>query len=601
MTHRAALAVLLAGVALGYGGSERSAHAPTIRGRVTHAAAATIQPSAVSFVSARRGFAALRDGGLLTTTDGGSTWRRLARRVRFDLIDFLTPRRGYALTGAGLLMRTLDGGTRWSRLRLFRGAPGSGPYGGTLEFVDSRHGFVGTRSGRAFATVDSGRTWRRLHLPCRRLDYLGGLAFADADLGYAICGGQPATNLQEKELFRTTDAGRSWRLVARVAHDRPGGLPLVGFAAALAFPSARVGYLSTDRGGISRTTDGGRSWRTALFTDDAFDPADSSWLDARRGYAALLDSGLVATTDGGRTWRQVLPAPPGPPQGAVSFASRSEGIGVDTGGVLGRRNAVVATSDGGRTWAPLGTVPAEAVLRLARAPAGGVWAVARSPSRARPDVSDVKLFRSGDGGRSWTLVRTLRGTETATLAFAGEHVGYLATADGLSVTNDGGRTWSAVSRRPGLVGGLAFLTPRIGFELVRPQLSTPPTFARQSVARLKARVKAADRPVLLATRDGGRHWRKVTLGVPAFRPEALTTLGARNVWLFGSVCRTACGPGLLRSADGGASWQLVRLPVALAVDGAQFVTPTLGYAAGGAVYRTTDGGVTWGSLDARAE
>jgi photosystem II stability/assembly factor-like uncharacterized protein len=89
--------------------------------------------------------------------------------------------------------------------------------------------------------------------------------------------------------------------------------------------------------------------------------------------------------------------------------------------------------------------------------------------------------------------------------------------------------------------------------------------------------------------------------VPAFRPEALTTLGARNVWLFGSVCRTDCSPALLRSADGGASWQLIRLPVALAVEGAQFVTPTLGYAAGGDVYRTTDGGLAWISLGVRAE
>lgn len=77
-----------------------------------------------------------------------------------------------------------------------------------------------------------------------------------------------------------------------------------------------------------------------LFTDDAYAVRDSSWLDANSGYALLYGSGLARTEDGGRHWRQLYPAPPGLPQGPVSFSFATQGIGVGTRSLRGSAGAM---------------------------------------------------------------------------------------------------------------------------------------------------------------------------------------------------------------------------------------------------------------------
>src|SRR5439155_15319508 len=81
------------------------------------------------------------------------------------------------------------------------------------------------------------------------------------------------------------DFGRRKSLAAAQSHRqaRRTGLPWSGYADALAFPSASIGYLSADRAGVYRTSDGGRDWQTVLFTDDSYTVRDASWLDANTG------------------------------------------------------------------------------------------------------------------------------------------------------------------------------------------------------------------------------------------------------------------------------------------------------------------------------
>jgi photosystem II stability/assembly factor-like uncharacterized protein len=66
------------------------------------------------------------DGILYVTTDGGQSWRRLARLpfASQPELDFLTPRIGFALGGVGragsvtgIMRETTDGGRTWRMLR----------------------------------------------------------------------------------------------------------------------------------------------------------------------------------------------------------------------------------------------------------------------------------------------------------------------------------------------------------------------------------------------------------------------------------------------------------------------------------------------------
>jgi photosystem II stability/assembly factor-like uncharacterized protein len=568
---------VLLGCTTAAAGSDRSARGGGVRGAIVGPSEwqlAQAEPLAVSFVSKRRGFLATVGGRLLATGDGGRSWRRVGPRFRFRKLDFLSAQDGYALTKSGVLLQTVDGGRAWSRLHVFAGFPQQGLSAGTLEFVDRQHGFVASADARIYRSDDGGRTWSRLPFGCSSVFFaFGGVAFAGPSRGYAICGSQPATVMQTKELFTTADGGHHWRLLSRTGKRRT-GLPWTGYADALAFPAANVGYLSADRAGIYRTHDGGRSWQTVLFSDDTYAVRDASWIDANTGYVLLFSSGLARTDDGGGHWRQLYPAPPGLPQGPVSFSSATQGIGVGTRGLLGSPGAIVASSDAGRSWQELGSLPKAASQQLVRSSASTLWAVATSPTYAN---GDVRIFRSADRGRNWRLAKTLAGAHYAFLSFPSSSVGFLAAGNGrLYRSHDGGRSWSVLVNRVSGVSGLGFLTPQVGFALIGPPGTAP---------------------ALMATRDGGASWQASGPNRTDLRFISLTTLGPRDAWLTASACASGptCTGRLLHTSDAGRSWQSIRLPSVFGQGGLDFVTPTIGYANDSqrGLYRTRDGGRTW--------
>ena len=540
-------------------------------------------PAAVSFVSPKDGFLAGRDGRLLTSGDGGRSWRRVGPRIRFVRLDFLSVAHGFALTAADRLLETRDGGRSWRRLHDFPHGAGRGLVG-ALRFVDPRHGFLVALDGRLYRTADGGSAWTRLSFRCP--NGVAGAAFVDAHRGLAVCGGVPATDMQAKELYATGDGGASWQRRARTSNRASGrgtGLPWVGATDGLTLVTPRVAFMSASRAGAYKTADGGRSWRTVLFTDDTFDVGDMSWLSPKRGYVVLAGSGLAATADGGRHWRQLYPRPPGSPQGPIAFSTSRAGVGVATGGLFGDPGAIVATGDGGASWVVRGLLPKVFVQQLVRVSGSRVFAVATARTRIGP--GQPRLFRSDDDGRRWRLVKMFPGESFASLSFVGARLGFLAGSSGrLYTSDDGGASWSLRARGKPLAQPV-FLSSSKGFAI--------------GVART---------PSLLITHDGGRSWQQQRVAINGFRPLALASLGRDEVWIMGGICVPTgrvvprkgpeCKPSggaLLRTSDGGRHWQLVRLPRTLGVNGIDFVTPQIGFVndqfAG--FYRTLDGGHRW--------
>jgi photosystem II stability/assembly factor-like uncharacterized protein len=79
------------------------------------ARAPSVRVNAVSFVDARRGWAAGSGGTVLATADGGRTWRAQATNVASDLFDvkFFDASEGWAAGADGALIHTTDGGATW--------------------------------------------------------------------------------------------------------------------------------------------------------------------------------------------------------------------------------------------------------------------------------------------------------------------------------------------------------------------------------------------------------------------------------------------------------------------------------------------------------
>jgi hypothetical protein len=245
----------------------------------------------VDFPTPARGFLALSGGRLLATHDRGRSWRLVHEGLRLDALDFVTPRAGFGLSGA-LLFRTLDGGRQWERFHTFPRARATfGPAGPVVSFVDRRRGWAVPTDGRLYRTRDGGRSWHRLRFSCGE-DAVTGVSFVSGSVGFAVCGGQPATIMQRRSYYRTRDGGDSWRLTdSRI---------FTGHVSGIEYVSRYAGFERASRLGIDRLPD----HRTLLFTDDADSVVSMSWPDAEHGFALLLHRGLLRTKDGGRHWQR---------------------------------------------------------------------------------------------------------------------------------------------------------------------------------------------------------------------------------------------------------------------------------------------------------
>ena len=257
--------------------------------------------AAVDFLTPELGFRATLNGALGRTGDRGKTWHVVRKGQRLVSLRFLTVRRGFALSDRGRLLATKDGGRSWAVLRAAVWA---------FAFADARDGWVAAANG-LYRTTDGARTWRRLTSPCPRVaEYVGGLSFVDARRGFIVCGGQPATIMQAKYVYASTNGGATWRLRACVQFVRsshcPGRIEADGHVSGLDFRDLRVGLLVTGRGGIARTADGGMHWTDTLFTDDEDTVMSTSWASTTTVYALLYHNAkLLRSDDAGRHWRRV--------------------------------------------------------------------------------------------------------------------------------------------------------------------------------------------------------------------------------------------------------------------------------------------------------
>lgn len=288
----------------------------------------------VFFVSPERGWATGGKGTVLSTEDGGKTWK-----VTFTSFDdvvrdvfFVDEQNGWLVCEANqyrlktnddpraYLMKTTDGGKNWKRVELKgtdlvdpanqveakgssqRDAKGSNQLDAKgsspveqKAFVDAilvravfSHGGRGWafgEQGAIFSTRDAGETWTRLRSPTRRL-LLGG-TFVDDDRGWVV--GAGATIIQ------TSDGGDTW-----YQSTLPGVDKSVRFNATSFFDN-RLGWAVGTGGSVYRTTNGGRTWQKLESGVDN-DLMDVKFVDAQEGWAVGAEGTIIHTIDGGGHW-----------------------------------------------------------------------------------------------------------------------------------------------------------------------------------------------------------------------------------------------------------------------------------------------------------
>ena len=364
---------------------------PTPQPPDTPTAVSGVDVAAIQLLSPKVGFATAFFGppfGLLKTTDGGGTWRRLGtpashiESIRFidEDIGWLVGsivREGTSLSCQqaapvsvpacrGVVLRTQDGGRTWE----------------TLLSVPSD--FVAGNPVRQLQAVDGQRAWVLVKV-------------ASGCDGYG-CG----------ELRGTIDGGRTW--------TKLGGANII----AIRFASAAQGWMASQEAGgpvaISSTSDGGRTWTNRFVTGARrlvdLDAASTStaWVltvdPLSCTGSSCLNYELLRTTDSGQSWHHL--GNPKSGTGACTigqldgpfFASPQRGwlpINRGAGGAVVEAGHL-ATEDGGLTWSCAAT-PANTVLASPADPQHW-WITAWG---AHGTVASI--YSTSDGGAHFELLR----------------------------------------------------------------------------------------------------------------------------------------------------------------------------------------------------
>ena len=295
------------------------------------------QVDQVDFTDAAHGWA-VGTNALLRTTDGGATWTALSEPCgkTIDAVHFVTPSLGYAvadgaqvrMTGGvpaavngGMLLTTTDGGSDWTRVA---SAPGQAQ---TACFSSPANGFLGT-PGKVWHTTDGGKSWS---LSFAEPAPSGAVRPSAPDISVLECaGGNAAWVLFLGSgaalghvpylTFATQDA-RNWRVLFEESYtesaarpqlhapDGPGSYPgpfsaispqaaaFVGYTPPLGYGAAPLEMAAS--GGAKLTKDGNVSG-ISVPEAVAFISPVQGWIVGQ-----TLPSGgfvIVATADGGHTW-----------------------------------------------------------------------------------------------------------------------------------------------------------------------------------------------------------------------------------------------------------------------------------------------------------
>lgn len=247
-----------------------------------------------------------------------------------NLVDlqFVTEQLGYAVTDAGDILSSNDGGESWRLLRPVDLAFG---FPNRARFADERRGIMMGQFGVA-STDDGGETWSAaapagsLVTDAVLLDGLNGLAVglfpeivqivdngASVEIGerYPVAGVSSSAP-QFTRICRagpqTVFAASSEGFVARSASGGPWQAFDTGAGAALQglfFISDRVGWAASGDGRVFRTNDRGETW-TRQDTGTQAVLRDIYFASEDRGLIVGRDAALLATEDGGATWRPLV-------------------------------------------------------------------------------------------------------------------------------------------------------------------------------------------------------------------------------------------------------------------------------------------------------
>lgn len=261
-------------------------------------------------------------------------------------------------------------------------------------------------------------------------------------------------------------------------------------------------------------------------------------------------------------------------------------ISPEMGWLVHSQGRVYKTVDGGQTWTQIYQSVGGFFRSIVFTDSLHGWI----GSLAGPDF----LLQTTDGGSTWDPVansQELPITGICGFSAASDSVVYgVGRFDGnphLIKTTDNGQTWTAsdFSQYASTLVDCFFLNPDTGFVVGGTKTGAFPTTIGA---------------VILQTNDGGQTWfeRKLTERTGEWCWKI--SFANRNIGFVSIETRGFIGRAqhILKTIDGGLSWEDMPVDSNFRIQGVGFVTPSLGWVGGrNQTYQTTDGGASWQLTD----
>ena len=327
--------------------------------------------------------------------------------------------------------------------------------------------YMGSTGGGVWRTTNAGISWENLTDEDFRAGSVGAVTVAPSDPNVIYVGmgsACPRGNVSIGDgMYRSTDAGASWQHIGlersgsisrvRVHPDDPNVL-WVGVLGQI--------FGSNPERGVYRSTDGGETWEQVLsISDDAgiadleLDPFNprvlyaAAWRVERKPWTLIDGSdegGLFRSTDGGDSWHRLEGGLPSGVLGRIGVSASPARRGrlwtIIT--AADGRGGIFRSEDHGDSWKKVSDEP-ELLTR-------GWYYSHIHADPADPNTvwgSNVRFFRSVDGGANWERVPTPHGdNHDIWINPERPHIIVQANDGGANVSVDGGRSWSTQNNQP---------------------------------------------------------------------------------------------------------------------------------------------------------
>jgi photosystem II stability/assembly factor-like uncharacterized protein len=482
--------------------------------------------------------------GLFRSIDGGITFTSTHPVTGVQSIEAVGASNAWAVTSDGFVLRSIDAGASWSLTTL----PAGWYFGAhSVSFESPTLGWIGGHNGQMAQTTDGGNTWQLVSSPTNWTLF-----------GIQRDPGPVKFLLEDSGVHRGNAGNWSYTIFPWVTNARDfdieGSFGLaVGLSGRIMYspnngvnwlfvhddgPNEHEGVVILDAltavvvgedGRILRTDDGGTGWTVVRGGAGTSSP----WVrglaasDADTLFAACTDGIVLRTDDAGANWTELQA---GTANTHLRAVDSFDGVNIiAVGERQGFYPTICFSNDGGLNWNEhnaLGMYDYYDVAAL-----GATTAVA---------VSETFIWRTTNGGTSWTSTTPLPYTDFHALDFVDANTGW-ATGTGFFKTQDGGLSWTYLGDAQHRMWGISFVDANVGWAV-------------------------GDAGTILHTTNGGSTWNAQSSGVTSVlrSVHAVTPMVAMAVGYDGQV---------LWTTNGGSSWS-PNAPAALSSDPLHAVVAT---------------------------